>query len=288
MNLDTLILAALAEDIGSGDITAHATIPADLQATAQIIAKQSGVLCGVDIAGQVFAAHDQKIHYTAQIRDGSAIATGTIVATLHGNARSLLTAERTALNFLQRLSGIATHTAHYVAQLAGTQAKLLDTRKTVPGWRALEKQAVQCGGGVNHRHGLYDRYLVKNNHVDLAGGMTQALQRLVAQRDPKIVLEVEVRNSAELDDTLPFHPDVILLDNFSVDDCRRAVAHIAGRAKIECSGGITLATIGAYAKTGVDYLSVGALTHSAPALDLHLRITRPASEPLAATPRTRA
>lgn len=273
-----LIRAALAEDIGAGDITTHATVPDTVQATAHLLAKQAGIACGIDIAAQVFTALDPTLHCAARCCDSTAFEVGATLLTVTGSARSLLTAERTALNFAQRLCGIATHTARYVAELAGTSAKLLDTRKTIPGWRALEKYAVQCGGGVNHRQGLFDRYLVKNNHADLAGGLDAALQHIATQRDSQILLEVEVRNAAELDIALAHRADIILLDNFSVEDTAIAVHSIRKSGllqlpTIESSGGITLANIHAYAAVGVDCISVGALTHSASALDLHLRIT---------------
>lgn len=265
-----LIRTALAEDIGGGDITTLAVIPAASRAEGRITAKAPGVLCGIALAQTVFHTVDATLQWRAVRQDGDVVVSGDTLATLHGRTRSMLSAERTALNFLQRLSGIATLTRRFVEAVAGTNAKILDTRKTTPGWRELEKYAVTCGGGANHRHGLYDRYLIKSNHADLCGGLQAALACVEQQRVAGFLLEVEVRTLDELRTALHHAVDIIMLDNCTAETVAQAVTLTAGRAKLEVSGGITLDTIHAYAATGVDFISIGALTHSAPALDLHL------------------
>lgn len=266
-----LIALALAEDFGEhGDITADATIPEAAQFDACIAAQADGVVCGLEVATQVFRAVDTSIMCDLHVADGDRVSPGTILMQISGPARSVLKAERTALNFLGRLSGIATLTAQYVAQIEGTSVQLVDTRKTTPGWRALEKYAVTCGGGSNHRMGLYDRYLVKDNHIDAAGSIDAALAGIAATRRADCLFEVEVRNFEELAQVLQHNVDIIMLDNFTPTEVREAIAEIDGRARVEVSGGITLETIRNYAETGPDYISVGALTHSAVALPLHM------------------
>jgi nicotinate-nucleotide pyrophosphorylase (carboxylating) len=267
-----LIDQALAEDVGGGDVTSAAVVPADAVARARIDQKQPGVVAGLRVAEAVFRTVDPALRWHARVGDGSYRESG-LVAEVAGPARSLLTGERTALNFLQRLSGVATLTARYVAAVGGTGARILDTRKTTPGLRVLEKQAVLAGGGTNHRTGLYDAILVKENHAALAGGVGEAtrLALAAAERDG-IPVEVECATLGEVDDALAAGIDRILLDNMSLDEMRSAVERTRGQATLEASGGVTLDTVRAIAETGVDFISVGALTHSAPALDLSLTL----------------
>lgn len=272
MDIATLISEALAEDIGSGDVTTLAMVPEELKARAQIEVQAECVLCGVDIARRVFAAVDGTLSFLCRHADGDALDCGAAIAIIDGKARSLLAAERTALNFLQHLSGIATLTSRFVSHIAGTNAKILDTRKTIPGWRELEKYAVATGGGVNHRRGLFDRYLVKSNHIDMHESLADALELLAASRNRKLMLEVEARDIEEAKEAAEFGVDVIMLDNFPLPDVRKAVLAISGRAKVEVSGGITLENVRSYAEAGVDYIAVGAITHSAPAAVIHMTI----------------
>jgi nicotinate-nucleotide pyrophosphorylase (carboxylating) len=270
--MQELIERALAEDVGELDVTSASVVPADAVARARIDQKQPGVVAGLKVAEAVFRTVDPSLRWHARVDDGSYRESG-LVAEVAGPARTLLTGERTALNFLQRLSGVATLTARYVAAVAGTGATILDTRKTTPGLRVLEKQAVVAGGGENHRFGLYDAILVKENHAALAGGVGQATRlALEGARRYDVPVEVECATLAEVDDALAAGIDRILLDNMSLDEMRAAVSRAAGRAKLEASGGITLETVRAIAETGVDYISIGALTHSAPALDLSLTL----------------
>jgi nicotinate-nucleotide pyrophosphorylase (carboxylating) len=266
--------AALAEDVGPGDVTSLATVPEGLRAEAEITVKQEGIVCGLPVARLVFERVDPAIAFEADARDGDAVRPGVVVARLSGPARSLLTGERTALNFLQHLSGIATATGRAAALLAGTGIRLLDTRKTVPGLRGLAKYAVRCGGGTNHRMGLHDMILIKENHVAAAGGITPAV-RAARERYPGLPLEVEVTNEAELREALAAGPDRILLDNFTPDRLDAALALVDAarpRPEIELSGGITAETLRDFARPGVDFISSGAITHSAPALDLSMEI----------------
>jgi nicotinate-nucleotide pyrophosphorylase (carboxylating) len=267
-----LIERALAEDVGPGDVTSAAVVPADAVARARIDQKQPGVVAGLRVAEAVFRTVDPALRWHPRVDEGSYRESG-LVAEVAGPARSLLTGERVALNFLQRLSGVATLTARYVAEVEGTGATILDTRKTTPGLRVLEKQAVVAGGGTNHRAGLYDAILVKENHADLAGGVGEATRLAVdAARGIGIPVEVECATLDEVDDALDAGVDRILLDNMALDELRAAVQKARGRAKLEASGGVTLETVRAIAETGVDFISVGALTHSAPALDLSLTL----------------
>jgi nicotinate-nucleotide pyrophosphorylase (carboxylating) len=264
--------AALREDLGAaGDITSAATIPASATATATFGARQPGVIAGLPFAAAAFRAIDPTVQFEAMADDGEVIASGAILARVSGNARAILSAERVALNYLTHLSGIATATARLVERVRHTKARILDTRKTTPGLRLIEKYAVACGGGQNHRIGLYDAILIKDNHIAVAGGAGEAIRRARAHA-PGVKLEIEVGSLAELDEALAEHPDIILLDNMPVATMRTAVDRVAGRALLEASGNITLATVQAVAETGVDYISSGAITHSAPALDIGLDI----------------
>jgi nicotinate-nucleotide pyrophosphorylase (carboxylating) len=266
------VRAALREDLGAaGDITSAATIPADGRATASFGARKPGVLAGLPLAEATFRAVDPSIRFEGILRDGSRVAVGAVVARVAGNARAVLAAERVALNYLCHLSGIATATAALVDRVKHTKAVILDTRKTMPGLRALEKYAVRCGGGTNHRFGLYDAILIKDNHIAVAGGVAEAIRRARALT-PDVKLEVEAASLAELSEAMTEPPDVIMLDNMNLADMRQAVIFVAGRAKLEASGNVTLETVGPIAETGVDFISSGWITHSAPALDLGLDI----------------
>lgn len=273
-NIDQLIQMALKEDIGTGDITAQATVPEGIRAKASINAKGDLVLAGIDIAQKVFSAIDPKIKWSANKSDGEYCKANEVLATLEGDARCLLTAERTALNFLQRLSGIATMAKRFSDAISGTKAKILDTRKTTPGFRALEKHAVKMGGGKNHRMGLYDHFLIKNNHIAVAGSVPAALKAALEARKPDQKIEIETRKIEEVRDALEGGADIIMLDNMSVDQVRLAVEFVAGRVELEVSGGITLDTIRSYAETGVDYISAGVITHSAPAADINMTLEK--------------
>ncbi len=262
---------ALAEDLGlAGDITTDATVDAGATAKAVIAARRPGVLAGLDLAEAAFAAMDPSIMFTRAKADGDRIASGDVVASISGNARAILTGERVALNYLGRMSGIATLTRHYVDAIAGTKAAIVDTRKTTPGLRAFEKYAVRCGGGQNHRTGLFDAILIKDNHIVAAGGVEAALTRARAHAGHMVKIEIEVDTLQQLDRVLEHKVDVILLDNMPPETLREAVARVAGRALTEASGGVNLDTVRDIAEAGVDLISVGALTHSAPVLDLGL------------------
>ena len=261
---------ALEEDIGTGDITAEATIPEKTRAAATIRAKDDLVLAGIEVAEKVFKAVDPKIKWKVLRKDGTRCKSGDGVAELEGDARSLLAGERTALNFLQRLCGIATMAKRYSDAIDGTKAKILDTRKTTPGYRALEKHAARMGGGQNHRMGLYDHFLIKNNHIAVAGSVKAALESAKESRKEGQEIEIETRRMEEVRDALEGGADIIMLDNMSVDQVRLAVEYVEGRAKLEVSGGITLERAREYAETGVDYISAGTITHSAPAADLNM------------------
>ncbi len=263
-----LVRRALAEDVGDGDVTTRATVPESARAEALITQKVPGVVFGVDVAEATFRELDPTVEIERLCREGEWRERGEVMR-VTGSARAILTGERTALNFLQRLSGVATLTARCVRAVAGTGVRILDTRKTTPGLRTLEKAAVAAGGGTNHRAGLYDAILIKENHAALAGGVGPAVQAARAAA-PGLLLEVECRDLAEVDEALAAGAPRILLDNMSVDQLRAAVAYVAGRAELEASGGLTLETLRDVAATGLQFISVGALTHSAPALDLSL------------------
>ena len=268
MDLDAIVRRALEEDVGPGDVTTRATVPPDARARARITQKQPGVLFGLDVAEATFRALDPDARFTRLAPEGEWREGGPVLE-VDGAAAGLLTAERTALNFLQRLSGVATLTARYVAAVAGTGARVLDTRKTTPGLRALEKAAVAAGGGTNHRAGLYDAVLIKENHAAMAGGVAAAVRAARAEA-PGVPLEVECRDVAEVDEALAAGAPRLLLDNMTPALLREIVARVDGRAELEASGGVTLETIRDIAASGVHFVSVGALTHSAPALDLSL------------------
>jgi nicotinate-nucleotide pyrophosphorylase (carboxylating) len=267
--LQELVLRALAEDIGDADLTSQATVPAGTRAVATIRQKAPGVLYGLDAAEAAFLAVDPDVRLERLGPEGEWREPPAPALRATGDARALLAAERTALNFLQRLSGVATLTARCVSAVEGTGVRILDTRKTTPGLRALEKAAVAAGGGVNHRAGLYDMVLIKENHATMAGGVAAAV-RAARAAFPDVALEVECATRAQVDEALEAGATRILLDNMGPDELRAVVAHVAGRAKLEASGGIGLDTLRTYAQTGVDWISIGALTHSAPALDLSL------------------
>ena len=269
--LDAVVRGALAEDLGlAGDITSQACIAPGTQLQAALTARQAGVVAGLDCVRLALAALDPGVELQLLRHDADAIEAGELLARLDGDAQAILAAERTGLNLLGRLCGIATLTAAYVAAVEGTGARIADTRKTTPGLRALEKYAVRCGGGLNHRYGLDDAILIKDNHVAACGGVGAALARAKAAAGHLVMIEVEVDSLEQLDEALPFDPDVIMLDNFSLEQLREAVRRTAGRIRLEASGGVSLQSVRAIAETGVDVISVGALTHSAPALDVGL------------------
>ena len=261
------IRRALDEDIGTGDATTLSIVPPDATMRGQIIAKQDGIIAGLDVARAAYQLLDSDVDFAAQVADGSRVTKGGILALVSGRTSSLLTAERTALNFLGRMSGIATLTRQFVDAVAGTRAVILDTRKTAPGLRLVDKLAVKLGGGGNHRIGLYDMILIKDNHIDYAGGIEEAVRRARAY-DSGLPIEVEARSVADVNVALSLGVERILLDNMSVEQMSEAVALTNGRAKLEASGNVTLETVRRIAETGVDFISVGALTHSAKVFDV--------------------
>ncbi|HTU77713.1 MAG TPA: carboxylating nicotinate-nucleotide diphosphorylase [Solirubrobacteraceae bacterium] len=266
-----LVRAALAEDIGAGDVTSEATVPERARARALITQKAPGVIFGMDAAEATFEQLDPDARFERLVAEGAWREEGGPVLSIEGRARALLSAERTALNFLAHLSGVATQAALATREVHGTRARVLDTRKTTPGLRALEKAAVAAGGACNHRAGLYDAILIKENHIAAAGGIAQAIARARAHA-PELAgtLEVEVRSGEEIEQALAAGAPRLLLDNMDESQLRAAIAQVAGRAELEASGGVTLATLGSLAQTGIEWISMGALTHSAPALDLSL------------------
>jgi nicotinate-nucleotide pyrophosphorylase (carboxylating) len=272
---DKLIDLAFAEDIGDGDHTTLCCIPEDAMGAQKLLVKEDGIIAGVEVAQKIFHKFDPTLEVEEMIADGTRVKVGDIVFVTRGKIRSLLQTERLMLNVMQRMSGIATTTAKYMKLLEGTKCKVLDTRKTTPGMRMLEKMAVKIGGGENHRIGLFDMILLKDNHVDFAGGITNALDRAQAYlkgHGKNLKIEIEVRNFDELNEALAHGgADRVMLDNFTVDDTRKAVEIINGRTEIESSGGITIDTIRSYAECGVDFVSVGALTHSVKCLDLSFK-----------------
>ena len=269
--LERIVHAALAEDVGAGDVTTDATVPADAVGTAALLVKEAGIVCGIRAAEAVFRALDPEIEFEAFARDGDAVEAPALVARVSGSARAILTGERVALNFLGRLSGIATLTRQYVDAIEGTGAAVLDTRKTTPGLRALEKHAVAAGGGRNHRFGLDDAVLVKDNHLRAAGSVADAVAAVRKASD--LPVEIECDTLDQVGEALEVGVEAILLDNMSTTELRQAVELVAGRARLEASGGVDLETIRAIAETGVDEISVGALTHSARSLDVSLELT---------------
>lgn len=278
MTIDEIIKQALLEDLGDGDHTSLATIPNNATGKAQLIAKQNGILAGIDVATKVFKAVDPDLKITTYKKDGVIIREGDIVLLVEGKAQSILSAERTALNFIQRMSGIATYTYKMVRKLEGLKTKVLDTRKTTPVNRVIEKLAVKIGGGENHRFGLYDMVMIKDNHVDFAGGIKQAIEatnKYLSNNKKDLKIEIEVRNFQEMREAVEtggIHR--IMLDNFSPDDLLMAVQIINKKYETEASGGITIDNIREYAETGVDYVSVGALTHQIKSLDLSLKAVK--------------
>jgi nicotinate-nucleotide pyrophosphorylase (carboxylating) len=268
---------ALGEDRGPADITTLACIKFDTQASARIFAKEACVLAGISVAEQVFREQDATLVLTARAGDGAPLQPDDTVLEIRGSAASILTAERCALNFLQHLSGVATQTRRFVDAVAGTKARILDTRKTAPGLRAVQKYAVRCGGGINHRFGLYDRFLIKDNHLALMGTGNRLAEAIRAARalDPEAVLEVEVDHPGQIPEIISLGVDILLLDNMSLDELRACVALIAGRVATEASGNMTLERVPDVARTGVDFISVGALTHSVRAIDFSLEIQAP-------------
>lgn len=275
LNLRRLIESAYLEDVGKGDHTSLACIPANAEGKARLLVKQAGILAGVEIAAEVFRFFDPDISLDIYIGDGQRVQPGDVAFIAKGKSRSLLTSERTVLNFMQRMSGIATETRRYAEAVKQYKAKILDTRKTTPGMRLIEKEAVRLGGGVNHRIGLYDMIMIKDNHVDFSGGISQAISRVhqyLSENNLNLKIEIEVRNFEELSQVLStggIHR--IMLDNFSVGNTRLAVEKIAGRYEIESSGGIGLHNVSEYAAAGVDFISIGALTHHISSLDLSLK-----------------
>jgi len=274
-NFEQLIALWFAEDIGDGDHTTLSCIPATALGKSQLIVKENGILAGVEVAREVFRAFDPELEMTVFITDGTEVKVGDIAFVVEGKIQSLLQTERLMLNIMQRMSGVATRTREYVKALEGTKTRVLDTRKTTPGLRLLEKEAVKIGGGVNHRIGLYDMILLKDNHVDFAGGIAQAIQRTKAylkEKNKDLKIEIEVRNFDELAQVLAEGGvNRIMLDNFTPENTRKAVEIIDGKYETESSGGITFDTLKEYAECGVDYISVGALTHSVKSLDLSFK-----------------
>jgi nicotinate-nucleotide pyrophosphorylase (carboxylating) len=276
--INNLIDLAFTEDIGEGDHTTLCSIPENAIGKASLVIKEAGILAGVDVAIKVFHKLDPQIKIDVLIKDGSSVNPGDIVFTVEGKVQSILQAERIMLNIMQRMSGVATATNRYVALIAGTGAKVLDTRKTTPGMRMLEKQAVKLGGGENHRIGLFDMILLKDNHIDFAGGIENAINganNYLKEKNKSLKIEIEVRDLDELNEVLRIgNVDRVMLDNFTPETTRKAVELVNGRVELESSGGITSKTIRSYAETGVDYISVGALTHSVKGLDMSLLATK--------------
>jgi len=272
--IDDLLTLAFAEDVGDGDHTTLSTIPADEMGKQHLLIKEEGILAGVEIARKVFEKFDPSLKMTVMIGDGAHVHPGDIAFVVEGPVRSLLQTERTMLNIMQRMSGIATVTNRYQSLLEGLKTKVLDTRKTTPGLRMLEKEAVKIGGGSNHRIGLFDMILIKDNHIDFAGGIPQAVsaaKKYLKEKDKDLKIEVEVRNTEEINQALEAGVDRIMLDNFSPERTREAVRLINGRTEVESSGGITIDTLRDYAECGVDFISVGALTHSVKGLDMSFK-----------------
>lgn len=275
--IDDLLTLAFAEDVGDGDHTTLSTIPADEQGKQRLIVKEEGILAGVDIARKVFEKFDPSLKMTVFIKDGAHVKPGDIAFEVEGSVRSLLQTERVMLNIMQRMSGIATQTAKYQARLEGLKTKVLDTRKTTPGMRMLEKEAVRIGGGCNHRIGLFDMILIKDNHIDFAGGIPQAVKAAkdyCKAKGKDLKIEVEVRNTDEINQALDAQVDRIMLDNFTPERTLEAVKLINGRTEVESSGGITLDTLREYGECGVDFISVGALTHSVKGLDMSFKAVK--------------
>ena len=269
--VEQIITLALNEDIGTGDITTLSTIPADKTALGRFVAKEDMIICGIDLAAHIFARVDPSIELKANFKDGDAVKKGDVIATVSGNAQNVLTGERTALNFMQRLTGIATRTHASVAEVAGTNAKITDTRKTTPGLRVLEKYAVRVGGGTNHRFNLADGVLIKDNHIAVSGGIQNAVKNARAVIPHTLKIEVEVETKEQLAEALDAGADIIMLDNMSYDLMRECVGLVAGRALVEASGNMGEKNLREVAETGVDIISIGALTHTVKAADISLK-----------------
>lgn len=267
-----LLEMALREDIGTGDVTSESVVLASVLATATIMSKSDGIIAGLDVAAEIFRMLDSEVNFRKLVSDGDQVHRGQEIATAGGKARSILTAERTVLNFLQRLSGIATMTSEYVSAASGYSTKIIDTRKTTPGWRVLEKYAVRVGGGYNHRFGLYDAVLIKENHIAVAGGVAEAVSRARKRVPHTMKIEVEVETLDQVREAIESGADIIMPDNMDVDEMAEAVKLINRRATVEASGGIRLKDIPAIAATGVDLISIGALTNAAPPLDISMYI----------------
>lgn len=272
-DIDRIVLAALAEDIGDGDITTLSTIPEEARLTGRFLAKETGVVAGIQLVWRAFALLDPRVEVLVLIDDGMCVERGQVIAQVSGPGRAILTGERVALNFLQRMSGIATATRRYVNAVEGTAATILDTRKTVPGLRLLDKWAVRLGGGANHRIGLYDMVLIKDNHIAAVGSITETVERVRANDPRGRQIEVEVTTLEQLEEALALPIDRILLDNMPPDVMREAVMLAGGRIPLEASGGINMDSVREVAETGVDFISVGALTHSVKAMDISLDLT---------------
>ena len=268
--IDSIIENALREDIHTGDITTLAVVPERRAARARLIAKESMVLAGIDVAARVFSVLDPAVRFESRFADGARLEAGALIAEMAGDSALLLQGERVALNLLQRMCGTATLTARYVEAVTGTKARIVDTRKTTPGLRVLEKYAVRVGGGINHRTGLYDGVLIKENHIAAAGGITEAVRRARAYIPHTMKIEVETENLAEVAEALEAGADIIMLDNMGLAAMEEAIGLIAGRALVEASGGVNLETVRGIAGTGVDIISIGALTHSARAMDISM------------------
>ncbi|MGI6196444.1 MAG: carboxylating nicotinate-nucleotide diphosphorylase [Eubacteriales bacterium] len=269
--VEQIITLALNEDIGTGDITTLSTIPADKTATGRFVAKEDMIICGIDLAAHIFGRVDPSIELKANFKDGDAVKKGDVIAVVSGNAQNVLTGERTALNFMQRLTGIATRTHASVAEVAGTNAKITDTRKTTPGLRVLEKYAVRVGGGTNHRFNLADGVLIKDNHIAVSGGIQNAVKNARAVIPHTLKIEVEVETKEQLAEALDAGADIIMLDNMSNDLMRECVGIVAGRALVEASGNMGEKSLREVAETGVDIISIGALTHTVKAADISLK-----------------
>jgi nicotinate-nucleotide pyrophosphorylase (carboxylating) len=271
--LQDTLLAALREDLGTGDLTSRATISSHARASARYVAKEACVVAGLEVAAEIARLVDKDLQFEILTADATSVSPGTPLAQVRGAARSVLIVERTSLNLLQRMCGIATLTRRYVDRIEGTRARIVDTRKTAPGLRILDKYAVTCGGGMNHRMGLFDGVLIKNNHLAFHSSVGDAIHHARHRLGHLVKIEVEVSDLEQLQSALKAGADVILLDNFTAAETRKAVAIVAGRVPVESSGGITLETVRDFAEAGVDYISVGALTHSVPSVDIHLRVT---------------
>jgi nicotinate-nucleotide pyrophosphorylase (carboxylating) len=273
--IDSLIEVGLKEDVNTGDLTTDLLIPANIQSTAIMIAKAEGIIAGLRVAETVFRKLDQKVTFTTEVSDGDKIKKGDLICTIQGDYRALLTGERLALNFLQRMSGIATETSKYVEAVRDFKTEILDTRKTVPGLRLLDKYAVKAGGGSNHRMGLYDMVMIKDNHISAAGSITKAVEAIRPAISKQIKIEVETTTLDEVNEALQAGADIIMLDNMDIGTMKKAVSIIDGKAKVEASGNMNLEKVREVASTGVDYISIGALTHSVNALDISLKFKNP-------------